>query len=71
MLESESAVVSPKQTFVLEAKVSPGAGVPLQGAIHDNVATQPGAVTEGSELNTKVKDPSAAVEVIVPGDIVP
>jgi hypothetical protein len=35
------------------------------------VAAQPGLVMIKSEEKTKVKDPSAAVEYLVPGELVP
>jgi hypothetical protein len=38
-----------------------------QGVKQETVADQPVAVDEPSDLNQMVKDPSAAVEVTVPG----
>ena len=43
----------------------------LQGSEHDITASHPAYCTLTSEVNLKVRDPSAAVDVTVPGDVLP
>ena len=73
----ESVVVLPLHTKVWVASVFPGVNGPpttsIQGKMQLTVASHPGLTTVGSDLNSKVKAPvpSGAVEIIVPGEVVP
>ena len=56
---------------VVGPEVVPDIGVPEQGAKQEIAAVQPAFCTEPSEINRIVNSPLVAVEVKVPGEVVP
>lgn len=68
--------VKPVVEYVTVCPAATDAGEPLTvpavaGVQHEIVADHPAATVATSVAKTKVRDPSAAVEVIVPGLVVP
>ena len=51
--------------------VLPGLGDPEQGRIQEIAAAHPVVLDTGVDLKTKVREPSAELEVMVPGLVLP
>ena len=64
--------VVPLHMLYEEAVDDPGVGVPEHPVLTQLiVASKPGFGTDGSDVRRSVKEPSAAVERMVPGRVVP